>query len=234
MSKIRIKQTKPKKAKPKETVEHAVATSKKPYDTDEEKISCERSHMEALKGCSHWAAATDVQSAANAWDATTTAMETNNSAIGKLRSDLSAAVTLQVSLRNKWTAGRKHTISAVNAFGGGDATILTDMGFDLLTHTSAGLEIGTPTGIVTSPGESQGEINLAWELGGNRHGFMVQHTTNPADPTTFSTPIPCTTPDFTLDGLVSGAVVHFRIASIDPSVKGHLTDWSPWVAGSAK
>jgi hypothetical protein len=231
---IRLKQTKPRKPKPKkEQTQHAKPTSKKPFNTDDEKITCEHEHVDALKASSHWATATDVQSAASAWGATTDQLDTNAKLITKLHGDLAAATTVQTALRIKWLSGRTHTISAVRAFAGGDPTIIADMGFTVLTRAAPGSEITAPTGIVTSPGTISGEALFAWDEGANRHGFVVQHATNPADPSTFSAPIPCTSPDFALDGQPPGAVVHLRVASIDPAVKGHLTDWSPWVAGTA-
>jgi hypothetical protein len=232
--KIRIKQPKPKKASAKkEQAQHAKPTSKKPFQTDDEKITGQREHMDALKASSHWATATDVQSAASAWAATTDQMDTNGKQIAKLHSDLATATSLQTTLRMKWLSGRKHTITSVGVFASGDPTIITDLAFTVLTRAAVGSEITVPTGIVTSPGTVQGEVLFAWDEGSNRHGFMVQHATNPADPTTYSATIPCTAPSFTLDGQTPGAVVHIRVASIDPALKSHVTDWSPWVAGTA-
>ena len=233
MNKTKLRQPKPKKAKPKEPAQHALPTSKKPYATDAEKVSAEREHMTSMKAASQWGTATDVQSAANSWDATTTALDSNATSIEKMRSDLAAAIIIQQGLRLKWHAGRRHTLSAVSVFAGGDPAIITAFGFDLQTKAAAGAEITVPEGIVTSPGTNLGDIDVGWDEGNNRHGFMLQHCTNPADPSTFSTPIPCTSPDFILTGQASGAVIHFRVASIDPSLPGHMTAYSAWVAGTA-
>jgi hypothetical protein len=135
------------------------------------------------------------------------------------------------SPKNGRLAGRKHTIGAVNVFCAGSAQLIESFGFDEFVKAPADADITVPTDIITSPGANLGEVDVAWD-GVDRHGFMLQWATDPANPATFSQGIPCTVPNFTLTGQTSAATLHFRIAAIDPSQPGHVTAFSGWVAGT--
>jgi hypothetical protein len=91
-----------------------------------------------------------------------------------------------------------------------------------------------PASIVTTPGLAVGEVDTSWDDSVNRHGFMVQHASDPTNATTYSAFIPCTVGAYTLTGQASAATVYFRVAAVDPSQPTHLTAWSAWVAGTAR
>jgi len=231
VAKLRTKAKKPRKSAKATTPDHAIATSKKAIGADGEKIACCNEHMTAMKECASWAAAADVQSAANGWAQTNTALSSNVDTIEGLREQLATAVGNQRTLRLKWLAGRKHTIGAVNVFCAGSAQLVEAFGFDEYVKAPADVTITVPGDIITSPGASPGEVDVAWD-GVDRHGFMLQWAADPANPATFSQVIPCTVPNFTLTGQTSAATLHFRIAAIDPSQPGHMTAFSGWVAGT--
>jgi hypothetical protein len=46
--------------------------------------------------------------------------------------------------------------------------------------------------------------------------------------------VPRTKIKFTLQGLQSSSIVHFRIAAIDPSAKTGVSPWSDWIAATAR
>jgi hypothetical protein len=232
MAKLKVKSPKPK-AKPKAVAaDHAVATSKKPTTTDAEKIETCNDLTTTMKASPNWAKATDVQNAANGWLATNALLAANVTLIGSLREQLFEAVGASRGLRVAWTAGRKHTLAAVNVFCAGSASMIEQFGCDELVKSAVGGEIVVPTDIVTSPGVNLGEMDLAWDEGLDRHGFMVQYASDPTNATTYVGPIPCTVPSFTLTGQTSGATMHARVAAIDPTQPGHMTAWSLWVAGT--
>jgi hypothetical protein len=124
-------------------------------------------------------------------------------------------------------------ISALSLFCNGSAATIKAFGADVFTHTVGGA-IGVPTGLSTMPGLNAGTIDFMFDDTQNRYGFVVQFASNPADPTTLSPQIPCHEGFFSLDGQTSGATLHFRAAAVDPTQKLHVTDWSPWVAGTVR
>jgi len=228
-SRVKIAKTKTKtKAKP---AERATPTSKVVYTTDAEKVTCADGHISSMKASPSWATATDVQASATAWATVTASLTANDVVITGLREQLTDAVGVQVTLRGKWLAARKHVLSTVGVFCAGSVELIEGLGFEVLTH--AVQEITALTSIVTTPGSSAGEVDASWDETVNRHGFMLQHASDPANAATYSPFIPCTVGSFTLGGQVSAATVYFRVAAIDPSQPTHLTAWSPWVAGTA-
>ncbi len=171
MAKIRIRKTKPKaKAKPKES---ASPTSKLAFSTDAEKATCAGEHIAAMTGSPSWTLATDVQSASNTWGTVTASLATNEALINTTREALAAAYDVQVGLRIKWVAARRHVLSAVGVFCGGSSALIEGLGFDVLTHTV--LDIAVPSSIFTTPGVNPGEVDASWDESVNRHGFMLQH-----------------------------------------------------------
>jgi hypothetical protein len=92
-----------------------------------------------------------------------------------------------------------------------------------------------PEGLATSPGANAGQAAVKWERGQARHGFLVQHATDVANPATFSQPTACTKITFTLSGLApSGSSVFFRVAAVDPHAPTGQSPWSGWVSATVK
>jgi hypothetical protein len=85
-----------------------------------------------------------------------------------------------------------------------------------------------------TPGKGLGEAVFAWKRGSARHGFIVQHATDVANPATISGNIPCTRAKYTLKGGQPLMLVHFRVAAVDPTVEGGHGPFSDWVAGMAR
>ena len=82
-------------------------------------------------------------------------------------------------------------------------------------------------------GALTGEVEAIWAKGIAVHGFLVQRATDPSNPSTISGPFACTRPRFVLSDLPSGAVVHVRVAAIDPASPGQ-SPWSAWIIGNAR
>jgi hypothetical protein len=105
--------------------------------------------------------------------------------------------------------------------------------FDLITRRKLGA-LDAPEGLAVNPGSASGEVEAAWAKGVAGHGFVVQHATDPGDPTTISAPIPSTRPWLTLDGVPSQTNVSVRVAAIDPASSTGQSPWSAWVTGNAR
>jgi hypothetical protein len=210
---------------------HATATFRKPYVTDADKITACTEQTAAMTAGPGWANATDLQKACAAWTATTTSIQTTGTTIEGFRAQMALAVVGMNTLRATWIANRKAVISALSLFCNGSAATINAFGADVFTHTVGGA-ILVPGGLSTMPGTSAGTVDFMFDDSVNRYGFVVQFASNTSDPTTFSPQIPCHEGFFSLDGQTSGATLHFRAAAVDPTQKLHVTDWSPWIAGT--
>ena len=121
-------------------------------------------------------------------------------------------------------------ISAVEVISQGSADAVHALGFDVSTHVVVG-PLPAPSGVVARPGTVGGEAVVSWDKGSARHGFIVQHATDVANPATVST-IPCTKTKFTLEGATPLSTVHFRVAAIDPTTG--VSPWSDWVTSTVR
>jgi len=222
-------QSAPKKA----PVAHATATIRLAETSDKSLILLMRALLVKMKGSPRWAAASTVQSTATAWNATNDALDANATIISGLALQLATANGKQRTLRVQWEAGRKLVCGAVTVDCAGVATDVEGYGLTVLTH-SAGAGIVVPSNIVTLPGENVGESSAVFDATADKHGYMGQTCTDPANTATYSVPFPCPYDYYTLTGLASGATTHFRFAAVDPSLPGNMTAWSPWAAGTAK
>jgi hypothetical protein len=59
---------------------------------------------------------------------------------------------------------------------------------------------------------------------------MVQHATDPANPSTYSTPQSSSKASFVLHGLPPTTTVHFRVLALDPRLPTGQTDFCGWLA----
>ena len=212
---------------------HATATFRKPYVTDAEKIVACADQTTAMAAAPAWGtpAAADLQKAAAAWTTTSSSIKTTGGTIDGLRAQIALQVVTLTTLRATWLANRKATISALSLLCNGSATMIQSFGADVFAHTLGGA-ILVPGGLSTMPGLNAGTIDFMFDDTVNRYGFVIQFATNTADATTYSPQIPCHEGFFSLDGQTSAATLHFRAAAVDPTQKFHMTDWSPWVAGT--
>jgi hypothetical protein len=220
-----------KKHKP--PVDHAVATIKKPVGTDALKVSTTHTLGQAMSQSPDWAAATDVQTAVKVWTGSADAIDANAKVIDGLRAQLKAAEGKQPALRRDWLAAKRQVLSTVTVFCGGSADKVKGFTLDVTTRARIGL-LDAPIDLAVSPGKVPGEVVAAWAKGIAKHGFLVQHATDPTNAATISTPTPSTKVKLTLDGLAPNASVSFRVAAIDPASPTGQTPWSAWVLGNAR
>jgi hypothetical protein len=220
-----------KKQKP--PVDRAVATIRKPRRSDAQKVSATRTTIKGMQQSPSWSQATDLQAVVKPWNATADAIEANATAIAGLRKQVNLAEAKQVTLRRDWEVETAHVLTTATVFCGGSADTVKSLGLDVVLRGRIGI-LGVPVDLAVSPGGVSGEVEASWTRGNARHGFLVQHATNPADPATVSAPTAWTKVKFKLDGIPSGASVAFRIAAIDPASPTGQSPWSAWVSGTAK
>jgi len=201
--------------------------------TDAQKVSVARNVTTSAKQAPGWVTATDLQAATKVWNKAADDMEANASVISGLRLQLSAAETKQIVLRRAWRAGKRQVLGTADVLCAGSADDVKAYGFEVLTH-APGAPIAPPDTVNTEPGKAPYAVKVTWPKGSGRHGFVLQAATDVSNTATYSAPIPVTGTKYTYKGSISGAVVHFRVAAIDPSEEAGLTAYSAWVAGTTR
>jgi hypothetical protein len=174
-----------------------------------------------------------VQTATIGWNAVADQLDANATNLLQLRDQLATAEAKQRTLRRKWSDATRQILSAIAVYCDGSTDMVHGFGFGVLTHRLLG-SLLAPTNLTTSSGPNPGQATVKWARGTAHHGFLVQHATDVANATTYSVGIPCTKSKFTLGGVPSSSVVHFRVAAIDPSAATGVSPWSDWIAATAR
>lgn len=215
-------------------VDNASAVIQAPTHTDFHKVSVARDVVSLAQKHPGWATAAELQTASATWTKAADSLEANAKEMLQLKSALRAAAAKQRSFRRDWRAAKKQVLGAVDVLSAGSADDLKAFGFGVRSRAPNPKPVTVPAEVAAIPGKGIGEVLFSWSRAGNRHGFVVQTASDVANPATFSASIPCTTTKFTARPGTSGAVVHFRVASIDPSSPTGTTEWSAWVSGTAR
>jgi hypothetical protein len=202
-------------------------------NTDAEKVSVARATTAAAKNGPKWATSPDLQAAAKLWNQASDDMEANATVITGLRSQLAVVEGKQVSLRRSWGAAKRQMLSTADMLCAGSADDLKANGFEVLLRTGLG-PVAPPATVHTEPGKALGTVKVSWLIGSGRHGFVLQHATDVSNAATYSALIPVTGTKYTYEGALSGSVVHFRVAAIDPSEAAGCSAFSAWVSGTAR
>jgi hypothetical protein len=215
------------------SVDRALPSIAKPTVTDAQKVAVARDVVTTAQKNPGWNAAKDLQAAATVWSQSADDLENNAKVVAARRSDLRTAEAKQRSLRRAWRAARKQVLGTVDVLCAGSADEIKAYGFDVRVHGTLG-PLAVPGDLATAPGTALGEATFSWQKGLCRHGFLVQHATDAANPATYSPVVACTKSKFTLTGAPPGSSVSFRVAAIDPSSPTGQTPWSGWVAGTVR
>jgi len=187
-----------------------------------------------MKASPDWAAAPiPVQMAMVGWNSAADEIEANAKILAQLKDQFATAEAKQRSLRRKWSDATRLILGAVAVWCDGSVDIVHGLGLEVLTRQGPG-PLAPPFPLSTESGAQPGEATVKWTRGASRHGFLVQHATDVANPATFSVPVACTKSRFTLVGAPSSSVVHLRVAAIDPSSATGQSGWSDWIAATAR
>jgi len=214
-------------------IDKAAPVIAKPKKTDVQKVQCTRTTTQAMQQSASWAAAADVQGAVKIWNKDADDIEANAKVVAALKDQLKAAETKQRTIRRSWRASTKQVTSTVNVFCNGSVDLVKGFGIEVWTRNAIGA-LEAPQSLTLTPGKAMGEVAYRWQRGKARHGFVVQHATDPANAATYTAIVPCTKTRYTLGGLPSKSVVYGRVAAVDPSSLTGLSPWSEWAPGTVR
>jgi len=214
-------------------VDHAEPTVTEATRTDAEMGSVAYSKVASMALSPLWAGSPDVQTAAKGWSKSADDLAANAKVIAGLKDQLSAAEAKQLVNRRSWRTAKRQVLIAVCLVCAGSADQVKAFSFGVITRVLASL-LAAVTGITTALGKVTGSATAKWPRGLARHGFLVQHATDPANAATYSGVIPCTKSSYTITGAPSASVVYFRVAAIDPQAPAGQAPWSSWVAATVR
>jgi len=216
--------------KSKIAADHATARFTEVMNTPAEKVAGADIHIAAIKASSNWAvpAATDIQTGTNLWASETANVSASETLIASLEKQLATARGDQLANLRRWGQRRAGVLTAINVFCDGSKDKMLTWGVAL---AAAGVHVGAsvPVHLEGMKSKKPGVASLRWwGTAKTPQGFLVQHATNPVDPTTYSAPIQCSKRSFQLLGQIPGATVHFRVLGVDSTLAGGQTAWTAW------
>ena len=212
--------------------DHAVPTIRQPKERDADKVALTTQLHQSVTASPDWAQATAVQTALASLDGDAQKIAAILAQIDGLRGQLATALTQLVGVRRDWGTSLKHLLGTVQVYSKGSVDVVKGFGFEVRSASALG-PLPTPTNLVLSKGKAIGAVTAKWDRGMGRHGFVVQHATDSANPATFSTPQAWTKTKLTIGGLPSGSTVSFRVAAIDPSSPSGSSPYTPWESAQA-
>ena len=163
------------------------------------------------------------------WNQAADAVSAKSELADKLRLQLATTMNDLRVARRDWKASTQHVLSTVNVFSQGSVDAVKSFAMEVQSRNAAGAP-QAPVNLTVVRGAKPGEALARWKrVGKVSHGFVVQHATDIANPTTYSAYAPSTRMKYTLNGLPSGTTVYVRVAAIDPN-EG-LGPWTQWASG---
>ena len=212
--------------------DHAVPTIRQPKERDADKVALTTQLHQSVMASPDWAQATAVQTALAGLDGEAQKIAAILAQIDGLRGQLATALTQLVGVRRDWGASLKHLLGTIQVYSKGSVDVVKGFGFEVRSASALG-PLPAPTNLVLTKGKAIGAVTAKWDKGLGRHGFVVQHATDSANPATFSTPQAWTKSKYTIGGLPSGSTVYFRVAAIDPSSPSGSSPYTPWESAQA-
>ncbi len=216
-------------------IDHAVARFTEPMVTPEEKILAGGNYIAAIKASVNWGlpAAAPLQTAVGFWATENTNLTTGAALVASLEKQLAAAHAAQLTNLRRWGTRRVGVLNALNVLCDGSKDMMATFGV-AVAEPAAHVAASVPVDLKSVKSATTGVAAVKWwGTPKNADGFMVQHATNTADPTTYSAAIPCTKRSFQLPGQTPAATIYFRVAAQDPSLPGGVTAWTAWVPAVA-
>ena len=218
-----------KKKKDQKKIDKAVAVITDACSTPAEMADCGHKHLTAMQKSSLWATLpADVQQAGVDLDVASTNIEANDALIAGLLAKVDAARTNHPILIRRWIGKKRACLTKVTDHADGSKDTVVNLGFDVFV-TQPLPPSGVPQNLRDKHSKVHGEAHAKWDRAPTDHDYMVQHATDPSNPTTYSAPVVVSKVTFKLPGQVPGATIHLRVLAIDPKLPTGQSDYTAWV-----
>jgi hypothetical protein len=182
-----------------------------------------------VKASPNYGAAGAVQTMTTTFGAAVAALKANNTVKQKARDELHAAETNEPTLVRRLDAQRRALASAIEVFADGSKDIAHSFNVPLAEPHPAP-DATTPENLRPMKSTTHDRAGCRWEPTPGAHGYILQHATNPADPSTHSAEISLSQAKFWLHGQTQGTTVYFRVLACDADLPNGRTAYTAWVA----
>jgi hypothetical protein len=211
------------------TIDSAFPTITEGTDTPAEKVKTSKALCATVMASPDYVPGSPLDLVLSDFSAETAALEGTNE--GVIKADLAANVARndQAASLLRWSMRKRALLTAVRLTCNGSAQKMKALGFGVLDPAQAALA-EVPKGLRSRRNKAAGVAAVSWDVQPGTRMFMVQHATDPNDPTTYATAKSSSKVSFKLPGQTPGATISFRVYAIDPRLPAGQTDWSPWLA----
>jgi hypothetical protein len=210
-------------------VDRATPQIQEPTVTPEQKVATGNDTLAKINASTNIASATDVASAAKLWAAANTALDTNNQAKTKARSDLATAETNEPALLRRWQVRKDATLTAIEAFGDGSKQLVQSFNVPV-EERRARPTPGVPVNLRPMKIKTPTFASVRWDPTLGARGYLVQHATNPADATTYSAQIATSQARYHLAAQTTGTTIYFRVLACNKALPNGQTAYTAWVS----
>jgi hypothetical protein len=209
--------------------DYAEPRIKDPIDTADEKVKVAAPLIVAIKACPDFTLALEVQAALDLFATETDNLAAKNKAVATADLAATTARAAQGTAQRRWGARKRALVAAVSLRCDGSKDLVQQYGFGIVEHAPTPLAV-VPEGLLRKKTKGSGSVGVEWNVQPSGHDFMVQHATDPANPSTYSTPQSSSKASFVLNGLPPTTTVHFRVLALDPRLPTGQTDFCAWLA----
>jgi hypothetical protein len=218
MSKVKVDNATPQITDPMETAEDMVTSGNEAI-----------TKINASTGITG-AGAAEVQANVKAWALVLTALAANNANKVAGRAQLTQAETAEPALMRRCRVRRNLLLGAIESFGDGAAQAVQSFNVSVEERQAKPLAV-VPLNLRAMAKKTPTYASVRWTAVPGARGYLVQHATNPNDPTTYSAPISVTAARYHLTGQAVGAMIYFRVLACDPRLTPTgQTAYTAWVA----
>jgi len=209
-------------------VDQANPQINEPMVTAEEMVQAGSDTIAKINTSVNIATASEVAANVKAWATVNTALDTNNKAKANAKALLQQAETAEPALVRRWKVRRNMVLTSIKSFGDGSKQAVQGFNVDVEQKQAAPLAV-VPLNLHAMKKPKPTYASVRWDPTPGAHGYLLQHCTNTADPTTFSAAISVSGARYQLTGQTPGTTVWFRVAACDSALPNGQTPFSAWV-----
>jgi hypothetical protein len=215
--------------KKKAIVDRATARVGETKSTPEEMVTQGTAAAGRVLASQNIGSASDVKATATAWNASLILLQTNNTNKAKARADLDLALSNEPSLVRDCNLNKRQMLAAIDVFSKGSKDTVKSFNVEVEARQTRP-EATVPANLRAMKVVMPTHARVRWDPTLGAEGYMVQHATNTADPSTYAAPVRTTGARYDLGGQTAGTTVYFRVAALDTALPGGQTAFSAWVA----
>ena len=143
-----------------------------------------------------------------------TTLEETYKAHQAVKADVKTRASAQDVAESRVDQALSQLAAYVESVAGKDETIIASAGMQSKASRSAPSVLSAPEGLMTSPGDHEGEIDLWWKKVENARSYIIQSSADPPTADSWSHADVATASSRTIQNLTSGRKYWFRVAAV--------------------